>query len=143
MKYKSLTDNQRKGFDIIIKFLNKKYPFIVGWDEYEGWENYQVNLYLSLVIDLKKFEEYFNTRISKHISTEPQPFLGYALGRLSEYEKVSKVSDDIKSLMGRYYKYLPQDFVVRYEGQWLRDDYFTPRTLQVGDYHFINHPEDV
>lgn len=139
MKYKSLTDSQRKGFDLIAKLLNKKYPFIVGWDEYDGWEDFKANLYLNLVIDMNKYKEYFEGRISEYISTEPQVSLGYPLTNLSNYKKANQLEKEISSMMIKYYEYLPQDYVVRYKPSTFIED-FIPRTLRIGEWKFIKPP---
>ncbi len=138
MKYPELNDTQRRGFDIVVKILNRKYPFIVDWDQYVDWKNYNSLLFLDLVIDLEKYKEYFNVPLSNILPKE-NPSLTTILGYLStkeDRERVSNLSDNIDNSMEMFYKNLPSEFVVPYPSVY--ED--VSKTLRVGVYRFINHP---
>jgi hypothetical protein len=140
MKYSTLTSQQRKGFDLIVDVLNKKYPFIVGWDQYDGWEVYTANLYLTLVVDLTKYQEYFNTRIYKYLDLKSR---GYSLitpaGNMTDVDRIMDVGLKIDQTMENIYPYLPQEYIVRYPG--IISDVFLAMNLKLGDYLFVNPPK--
>jgi hypothetical protein len=141
MKYRTLTDKQRKGFDMVIKFLNKKFPFIVGWDQYENWENYKTNLYIDLVIDLTKYKEYFNVpiRTTLIIYNKPYVSLTVPLTGLSEFDRINKHEDMIKEKMRNIYEALPQEYNAGTQGLYGQR---YVRVLGVGHHRFINPPDE-
>lgn len=141
MKYEGLTDKQRKGFDIVTKILNKRYPFVVGWDEYETWKNYNHNLYIDLVIDLTKYKEYFNTelwdgvRLDKPYTSLTEPLYG-----VSKFDKVIEVQKSIDEYMKRLYESIPEEYVAEYIPDLRYTNVRYNRTLGIGSFVFINPP---
>jgi len=142
MKYKGLTDKQRKGFDIIIKIINKKYPFVVGWDEHDDWDKYHYILYIDLVVDLTKYMEYFNSELwGGTILNEPYTTLTEPIASIDEFDKVREIQESIKDYMGRIYNILPEEYVVKYDQSFnYPDDVKSLRTLSIGSFRFINPP---
>jgi hypothetical protein len=138
MKYPELNDTQRRGFDIVVKILNRKYPFIVGWDQYVDWKDYNSLLFLDLVIDLEKYKEYFNVPLSNILPKESSSLtmlLGY-LSTKEDFERVNDLSAKINNSMEMFYKNLPSEFVFPYPSVYEG----LSRSLRVGVYRFINPP---
>jgi hypothetical protein len=142
MKYKPLTDKQRKGFDLVIKFLNKKFPFIVGWDQYKDWELYNTVLFIDLVIDLTKYKDYFDVPINKEYIkvNEPYTSLTQPLSNMVRFNEIYDLSGDIVEKMRNIYEVLPQDYVVMISSMFNNRDYHRP--LGISHYRFINPPDE-
>jgi hypothetical protein len=51
--------NIQKGIDLTIKFLSKKFPFIVGWKFADPIDKYEHSIYINLKVDLEKVKEYY------------------------------------------------------------------------------------
>jgi hypothetical protein len=59
-----LTDNQQSGIDMMVKVLNKKYPYIVDASpNFTDFEEYSTLLTFKLVMSKSKLEEYFKQKI--------------------------------------------------------------------------------
>lgn len=135
MKYEELTDKQRTGFDIIIKSLQKKYPFIVGWDEHSNWRDYNIRLYIDLLVDVDKLSEYFDTPLYKSFKTKSGVSLIDPLYLTNQgYKKVREEENNIEDKMGVMYEYLPEGYNVIYKEL---SDSVLYRPLNIGGYRFI------
>ncbi len=49
-----------KGIDMVISILNKKYPFIVGWELSGEYDESKYFIYIDLKVDVNKVKEYYN-----------------------------------------------------------------------------------
>ena len=63
MEKKELTPNQRRGIDLIVKSLKKKYNFIQGWNVDDDDMKYDNTLFIGLTIDSEKTSDYYGFRI--------------------------------------------------------------------------------
>ena len=63
MEKKELTHNQRRGIDLIVKSLKKKYNFIQGWNVDDDDMKYDNTLFIGLTIDSEKTSDYYGFRI--------------------------------------------------------------------------------
>lgn len=141
MKYEGLTDKERKGFDIVVKFLNKRYPFVVGWDEYKDWKTFTTNLYINLIVDLTKYKEYFKVDTWGGVRIDyPYVSLTDPLYGSKDYNKVREVQDLIGDMMKRSYESLPEEYTVEYKTNYTFDDTRYVRFLGIGSFVFINPP---
>lgn len=52
-------------FKVIRSGLKKKYPFIIGMVVDKDYQKYETSLFVDVVIDLKKFEEYMGAPIGE------------------------------------------------------------------------------
>ena len=50
---KNITPIKRRGIDMVVKSLNKPYPFIIGYQD-DTSEQYDTSHYIDLIIDLNK-----------------------------------------------------------------------------------------
>jgi hypothetical protein len=124
----NLTKYQKKGIDIVIKSVNKKYPFIKGWDFYPKWKNYTANLYINLYVDFKGISEFYNIPIHPYYINYTDSIdvsFGKQLSLFSHLKpsksdfismhKESKViQDKIESTMNDLMGSLPEEFRVFY-----------------------------
>lgn len=135
MKYEELTDKQRTGFDIIIKSLQKKYPFIVGWDEHSHWRDYFATIFIDLLVDVDKLSEYFNSPLYGTIKPKSGSSLIKPLFLNDQgYKKVREVENNIEDKMGVMYEYLPEGYNVIYKEL---SDSVLYKHLGIGVYRFI------
>ena len=124
----NLTKYQKKGIDIVIKSVNKKYPFIKGWDFYPKWKNYTANLYIDLYVDFKGISEFYNIPIhpyyidytdsidvsfGKHLSlfSHLRPIKS---DFISMHKESKVIQDKIESMMNDLMGSLPEEFRVFY-----------------------------
>jgi hypothetical protein len=134
MKYEGLTDKQRTGFDIIVKSLQKKYPFIVGWDEHNHWREYDVKLYIDLLVDVNKLSEYFDMPIFKYRTKTGIALYDPLNVKENGYDKIREVESNISDKMETMYEYLPEGYNVIYK-EFSDGPYY--RNLDIGRYRFI------
>jgi hypothetical protein len=64
MENKVLTKDQQKGLDIMVKVLNKQYPYIIGVSPNIGdFERYSTLFTLKIIISAQKLEKYFKQKV--------------------------------------------------------------------------------
>lgn len=64
-----LNPKQIKGLDLVIKALNKKYPYIVGWQKSGVFDKYESQMFIDLIVDMDILSKYFDRPI-KHYWVE-------------------------------------------------------------------------
>lgn len=64
--------NIKKGIDVTIKLLSKKFPFIVGWVLSEPLDKYNYSLYIDLMVDIDKVKDYYGLDISDMYKKYPE-----------------------------------------------------------------------
>ena len=114
------TDKEKKGIDMILKTLHKKYPFIIGWEFTDNNPNrYSTMVGIDIIVDVDKLSEFYQKPI---ISTfEDYDFMrrGYSFcSPLSLNTAFSDFNDspcykdyfNFRKSVNKYHKYLPQDY---------------------------------
>jgi len=115
-----------KGIDVCISVTNKTYPFIVGWEKADNWDNTKYFFYVNLIVDHKKAKEYYNLPFKPFYQRYPEEIedviknktpLAYPTSLLN-YE----LSDDqyleskkIKETVQDVYELIPNEYKVMYE----------------------------
>ena len=51
-----------KGIDIVVKGLNKEFPFVVGWKLHDDYKAYSTSIYIDLVVDYEKTKEFYGLK---------------------------------------------------------------------------------
>ena len=46
-----LNPNQIKGIDMVVRGIQKKFPFIIGWEKSEVFDKYQTQMFINLISD--------------------------------------------------------------------------------------------
>jgi len=142
-KIKELTDSQEKGIDLVIKALNKKFPFIIDWGEYKHWREYSTTLFIDLVVDLNKYGQYlkdkFNVNLLDHdLLVRHYKDLINFFGPINDIEKevvrenIRNLNDYIKEYSNVYYDALPNNYKLKYREY---DDIF--RILGIGQINYV------
>jgi len=114
------TDKEKKGIDMILKTLHKKYPFIIGWEFTDNNPNkYSTMVGIDIIVDVDKLSEFYQKQI---VSTfEDYEFMrrGYSFcSPLAMYEPMNNLTNwpcykdyfNLKKVVNKYHKYLPQDY---------------------------------
>ena len=135
MEKKELTPNQRRGIDLIVKSLKKKYNFIQGWNVDDDDMKYDNTLFIGLTIDSEKTSDYYGFRIRptiKRLMDEKDDYwYGKSISNPTVYLDLPDNNDDgyqskvrMNEMSNTLYKQLPQKL---------------QRTYISGDYeHLVN-----
>ena len=121
-----ITPMQRKGIELAVKGLHKKYPFVIGYKDDEVNE-YESSHYIHLILDLHKVSEYLGAPIIPYFEDyvkKGNSDLVYALWSYLKFEddRLSDIAshpgyilqEELKDLLQTLYKYLPEQFRMRY-----------------------------
>lgn len=125
-----LNNDQKKGIDLTIKAITKIFPFIKGGELYEGYEKYDVILYVDLFIDFFEMVEMYDDEImsgwvkwyeeggpSELISSALSAFVRKNEDDTSDetFRKYYDLAEKIKQTMNNIYSHLPDNFKIPYE----------------------------
>ena len=119
MEKKELTPNQRRGIDLIVKSLKKKYNFIQGWNVDDDDMKYDNTLFIGLTIDSEKTSDYYGFRIrptiKRFLDEKDDYWYGRSISNPTVYLDLPDNNDDgyqskvnMNELANTLYKQLPQ-----------------------------------
>ena len=119
MEKKELTPNQRRGIDLIVKSLKKKYNFITGWNVDDDDMKYDNTLFIGLTIDSEKTSDYYGFRIrptiKRFLDEKDDYWYGRSISNPTVYLDFPDNNDDgyqskvnMNELANTLYKQLPQ-----------------------------------
>ena len=119
MEKKELTPNQRRGIDLIVKSLKKKYNFITGWNVDDDDLKYDNTLFIGLTIDSEKTSDYYGFRIrptiKRFLDERDDYWYGRSISNPTVYLDLPDNNDDgyqskvnMNELANTLYKQLPQ-----------------------------------
>jgi hypothetical protein len=119
MEKKELTPNQRRGIDLIVKSLKKKYNFITGWNVDDDDMKYDNTLFIGLTIDSEKTSDYYGFRIrptiKRFLDEKDDYWYGRSISNPTVYLDLPDNNDDgyqskvnMNELANTLYKQLPQ-----------------------------------
>ena len=119
MEKKELTPNQRRGIDLIVKSLKKKYNFIQGWNVDDDDMKYDNTLFIGLTIDSEKTSDYYGFRIrptiKRFLDERDDYWYGRSISNPTVYLDLPDNNDDgyqskvnMNELANTLYKQLPQ-----------------------------------
>ena len=119
MEKKELTPNQRRGIDLIVKSLKKKYNFITGWNVDDDDMKYDNTLFIGLTIDSEKTSDYYGFRIrptiKRFLDERDDYWYGRSISNPTVYLDLPDNNDDgyqskvnMNELANTLYQQLPQ-----------------------------------
>ena len=119
MEKKELTPNQRRGIDLIVKSLKKKYNFIQGWNVDDDDMKYDNTLFIGLTIDSEKTSDYYGFRIrptiKRFLDEKDDYWYGRSISNPTVYLDLPDNNDDgyqskvrMNEMSNTLYKQLPQ-----------------------------------
>ena len=141
------TEIQKKGIDLVVRSLKKKYPFIKGWEFYKDFDKYQMSIYIDLLIDWfemadfydKKIKDYWkrtynqygpgllkSSSLSSLMDTEGEPIFDGPT-----FNEMYVANIKIKEYLNSMYNFLPDEF------KFMRENAFgghQPTELEVNNY---------
>jgi hypothetical protein len=126
-----LTDKQIKGIDLAVKSVRKKYPFIIGWGEYDEWKNYQVTIYVDIKIDPQLLADYVKGEVSNDIPRNIFYLQDLLEWETYDWDELKELQEKIEEDLEMAYEYLPDEYKVDYE--LIVNKYF--KTLGRGAYY--------
>lgn len=124
------TDDQKKGLEMIMKSVKKKFPFIKGWKLSDTYENYITTLYIDIYFDLFELSEYLNLDIKDYYKKKyyesPKDINSSALSVFfndknedvlgfseSLFDKLYEFKyDKIQKYMNNLYNYIPDKYKI-------------------------------
>jgi hypothetical protein len=121
-----LSNKERRGIDISIKALSKKYPFVKGWDLTKDWNRYNTMIGIDVYVNFFDLSDYSGLRMSpywKKALLDPQPderdLKTYALGGYFEYPREDQTMFELRrkleSTLEDLYVHLPDDMKTTYD----------------------------
>ena len=125
MEKKELTPNQRRGIDLIVKSLKKKYNFITGWNVDDDDMKYDNTLFIGLTIDSEKTSDYYGFRIrptiKRFLDERDDYWYGRSISNPTVYLDLPDNNDDgyqskvrMNEMANTLYKQLPEKLQRRY-----------------------------
>jgi hypothetical protein len=117
-----ITPNERKGIDLCVKIMKKKYPFIIDWRPIKDYREWEGVLFIVLIIDPNRLSTYLDCPLNDNLSYTLMEYISdyYTLNFFTKskcltYEEQSELldqmDDKIKSL---YTTAIPEDFTKNY-----------------------------
>lgn len=110
---------QIKGIDMVVRGVQKKFPFIIGWEKSEVFDKYQTQMFINLIVDMNKLSKYYNGPIKHYWVEDLEQGRGDSGGGtfyLENHEDIQEISfknrRGIESFINDVYVLLPKQFQV-------------------------------
>ena len=115
-----MDNNIKKGFDMTVKSLMKKYNFVIGWKPSENFDEYRVS-FINIIIDYDKVSDYFGVPIrpyskQKFIERDPE-YIGSTVYSLDAYltspigwKLPYNTKKDMEKWCEFFYNQIPQEY---------------------------------
>ena len=137
---KDITPIKRKGIEMSVKGLHKKFPFIIGYKDDESVDQYESAHYIDLIVDLNKLADYMGVEVNPFWSvhaSDPSYQKIYAIWSYLkfpdeiQYDYTMNVTnhpgyilgEDIRDTVETIYELLPEQYKLYYESD---TTYITP-----------------
>jgi len=146
-------DMARKGIDILISLLKKKYPFIVGWkpsDEDIDSREWYINI--DLVISASKAKEYYNMDYKRYYYDYPEGLEQDVFNSNNDYAYPVSLFDyeshdfnawennrEIRSFTEEMYELIPEEYKLKEErlSSILKSEYINIKDVKLNSYFFV------
>ena len=145
---KDITPIKRKGIEMAVKGLHKKFPFIIGYKD-DTTDQYQSAHYIDLIIDLQKLSDYMEVPINpywlKLVEDKPHYEKIYAMWSYLTFPNEEQYNDDVKNhpgymlqknitdLIQTIYEYIPEEYKMFYDyhSEWTNTTNQYPITIKI------------
>jgi|694.fasta_scaffold71139_3 hypothetical protein len=118
-----------KGIDIVVKVVNKTFPFIVGWEKNGDYDESKYYLYIDLKVNVDKVKEYYDLPFKDYYLKYPDvideqierkesfayPFSLLDFSLLDDDPYIE--SKKIKTLFEEMYELIPNEYKMKEERQ--------------------------
>lgn len=146
----SLTQKQLQGLDLTVRTVAQKYTFIDGFELDSDFENYDVTLFMGIIIDLEKLKDFlgleyddrflYNVKQGRVRDMARDTSLYSAFGLDLTDEKDFKLIYDLKSkiskFLNNYYEFLPNEYII-----YRKDDFAARKVLNAHEFIVTNLPK--
>jgi len=130
-KPKDITPMKRRGIDMAVNGLKKKFPFITGYQD-DTTDQYKSIHYIDLIVDLKKLSEYMGREINPYwenlVNENPKnrkiytiwsylifpDEIEYGVNNISNHPGYL-LGKEIVELLDTIYEFLPEEYRMYYE----------------------------
>jgi hypothetical protein len=141
-----LSNKERRGIDISVKALTKKYPFVKGWSLTKDWNKYNTMTGIDIYVNFFDLSDYSGLRMNDYWKKElmtPKEHTTYALGGYLEYPREDSTMFELRrkleSTLEDLYVHLPDDMKTTYDFKSIlaKDEdqpQKTPRRLTVDNF---------
>jgi len=115
------SDLNTKGIDLIIKFLKKSYPYVIGWEL--GQEN-RFTIYLHIICDIEKLKEFYGSDLKTYYYRHKEDLYNDKLSYAPSALKISDTMDqdkkyeeynEMRQELNELYQMLPENLIQKDE----------------------------
>lgn len=137
-------EKQMKGINLAVKALSKKFPFVTGWELSDKWDKYYNIIFINLIVDLEKVEDFYNVKIDdywinrwKSDEIEDTSYILSTVYKtdLDNLAETNKIKDNLEKL----YSNLPDDFTIQYKFEDESLSKFENKCF-INIHNFVNKP---
>ena len=129
-----------KGIDIVVNGLKNEFPFVVGWQLHNDYEEYRTSIYIDLVVEYEKVKEFYGLEPKMMYNVEyiKNKQVAYVItpfeyeGKFDPYIESQKLNEYVFEM----YEYIPDELKLEesYTYGSVRTNY---KGLKVDDFIFI------
>ena len=129
-----------KGIDIVVNGLKNEFPFVVGWQLHNYYEEYRTSIYIDLVVEYEKVKEFYGLEPKMMYDLEyiKNRQVAYVItpfnheGKFDPYKESQKLGEYVFEM----YEYIPDELKLEESHTYgsLKDNY---KGLKVDDFIFI------
>ena len=129
-----------KGIDIVVNGLKNEFPFVVGWQLHNDYEEYRTSIYIDLVVEYEKVKEFYGLEPKMMYNVEyiKNKQVAYVItpfdyeGKFDPYIESQKLGEYVFEM----YEYIPDELKLEESHTYgsVRTNY---KGLKVDDYIFI------
>lgn len=145
---KDITPMKRKGIEMSVKGLHKKFPFVIGYRD-DITEQYSSAHYIDLIINLDKLSEYMDVPVRPYwkevIKNNPSGEMVYAMYAFLNFEDDYRdlkdnpgyvLQEEMRDTLNGIYSFLPDEYKMFYESNsgWIAPTPIYQVTLKINGY---------
>jgi hypothetical protein len=145
---KDITPMKRKGIEMSVKGLHKKFPFVIGYRD-DITEQYSSAHYIDLIINLDKLSEYMDVPVRPYwkevIKNNPSGEMVYAMYAFLNFEDDYRdlkdnpgyvLQEEMRDTLNGIYSFLPDEYKMFYESNsgWITPTPIYQVTLKINGY---------
>ena len=129
-----------KGIDIVVNGLKNEFPFVVGWQLHNDYEEYRTSIYIDLVVEYEKVKEFYGLEPKMMYDLEyiKNRQVAYVItpfdyeGKFDPYIESQKLGEYVFEM----YEYIPDELKLEESRAYgsVRTNY---KGLKVDDFIFI------
>ena len=128
-----------KGIDIVVNGLKNEFPFVVGWQLHNDYEEYRTSIYIDLVVEYEKVKEFYGLEPKMMYDLEyiKNRQVAYVItpfdyeGKFDPYKESQKLGEYVFEM----YDFIPDE--LKLEERYTYGSVVNYKGLKVDDFIFI------